>query len=360
LYCAQGERLKTGKTVLLIILVLIVSSHAKTDSLQTTPLDSFPIQKDVFHLKTYEPTRVGYSCADGEGVSLKNSCASNGFMDFFISIEYPFFEFYSDYLNASFNKKLHINSKIQLIPVPLITFSGRFAQYIATRRSSPVVSKSFNPKLLLRWGKPADNYRLEIGYAHESNGQSISDSLAYLRERANDSIQEHENGFPYFSMETDEKLSRGWDFFDANYRLFLHVYRSRFTLFGNYKYFFPVGIIQGSADNKRTWESMGLDIKRQEVDGLFFSVEYKQNVSWYILEFPRKWKRDTPTFGNPRLLLSARTGIKNSFDYNTLRTEVSFDILGFPISLFYQRGYLNDLSMYYHYGSTIGASFILR
>lgn len=352
--------MKIGKTVFLIILVLIVSSNAKTDSLQTIPQDSFPIQKDVFHLKAYEPFRVGYSCADGEGASLKKSCANNGFMDFFISVEYPFFEFYSEYLNSLLNDKLHINSTTQLLPVPVITFSSRFAQYIATRRSSPVVSKSFNPKLLLRWGKPDDNYRLEIGYAHESNGQSISDSLAYFRERAVDSTQEVESGFPYFSMETDEKLSRGWDFFDANYRLFLNVYRSRFTLFGNYKYFFPVGIIQGSADNKRKWEATGLNIKRQEVDGLFFSVEYQYNVVWYILEFPRKWKRDTPTFGNPRLLLSARTGIKNSFDYNTIRTEISFDILGFPISLYYQKGFLNDLSMYYHDGNTIGASFIFR
>jgi len=57
--------------------------------------------------------------------------------------------------------------------VVVIAFTGRFAQYLGTRDSSPVVTKRLNPKLFYRQRTQGRDY-FDIGYNHESNGQSIN------------------------------------------------------------------------------------------------------------------------------------------------------------------------------------------
>lgn len=81
-------------------------------------------QKALPRFGSYEPNLVGYTDDDND----------RSYLDFRVSLKYSLA---CDFQNRTWQ---------YFLPYPYIAFSGRFAQYIGTRDSSPVVGKRFNPE----------------------------------------------------------------------------------------------------------------------------------------------------------------------------------------------------------------------
>src|SRR5437016_1280197 len=143
-------------------------------------------------LQPYEPTTAGYT-KDGRDVP---------FMDLTLSLKCP------------------LLPKNWISPNGLfLAFTGRFGFYWGTRYSSPVVGKSYNPKLIWRYlpsvedrpsafGKSESREYaeyLDFAYAHQSNGQTISTAVQY-----DDAQRVAER--PDFA---NDYISRGWDYLEV-------------------------------------------------------------------------------------------------------------------------------------------------
>jgi len=244
---------------------------------------------------------------------------------------------------------VNVSVKFRLLPVRwtgprnrlFFAMSSRFGFYWNTRPGSPVIGKDYNPKLLWRFlPNPEDGdtheYKqyLDFGYAHESNGQLVHTPAQYSQELLTAPQRDYADNF----------IHRGWDYLELTWKKNYGGYISSYV---DSKYFLPVGLLQGSADEYHSWENNSQGKPRRRVDGLDA-----------VVEFPRA-HIETPVdpaenFGRLSVTLKYQTGYDLPFRYSTVRAEFGFQFLALPGALWVQRGYMSDLAMYYQQVTSYG------
>jgi len=276
--------------------------------------------RPVALLSSDEPNRLGCT---------KDSYERACFLDFTLSMRYPLLY-----------EALDEGHKFDMLP--FFSFTGRMGQYSGSvRHSSPVVTKKFNPKLYFRFytsdtvgqvlgttDSKQDFY--DVGYAHESNGQYV-DSVAVFNSTAasvggTDIAQDY--------------ISRGWDYID--YRRYLHFHAlGTNSLDVDMRYFLSYGLLQKGSEEYFPWEAPRAITRISQVDGIRMKVNREFNVS-----------------GFKGATLSYTTGYRDFARWNTFRAELGFtplsDLLGLPIVLWGQTGYLNNVTQYYRRAWSIG------
>jgi hypothetical protein len=241
-----------------------------------------------------------------------------------------------------------LSAKVRLLPLNwtgtrnrlFLAMSTRFGFYWGTRPGSPVIGKSYNPELFWRFltnphslsassGSPTGRFGdyIDLGYAHESNGQVVHTPQQYQEELA----------LLHDLQYTDNFIHRGWDYVELNWRQ-LHAYDIA-TLFQG-KYFMPDGLLQGQPDEYHAWEDNPQGKPRREVDGLSMQVEYPSAS----VRIP---VNTSVIVSRPNLTLRYATGDSQPFRYSTVRAEFGFQLLSLPLAIWAQRGYMSDLAMYY-------------
>lgn len=202
--------------------------------------------------------------------------------------------------------------------------STRFAQYLGTRESSPVVGKRFNPKLIWRTGK--DEY-IDLAFAHESNGQSIDTEEVF---RVEQEVARFPRGRAEFAR---DYISRGWDYLELAGRR--NVNRlGNMKLDFSLKHFLRQGPLQGEAEDFYPWERDDEVKPRRQVHGLAATGTWRW-TDW-------------------RLRLGYETGYSRPFRHSTVRTEIGTRLAGLTLMAFHQNGHGSDLALYYKRVSTIG------
>lgn len=277
----------------------------------------------ILKLQSYEPTTLGITFDDND-VS---------FMDFKLSQKYPMFH---DGRFDKDNPAWHHG-----LPYLYFAFTGRFGQYIGTRHSSPVVAKRFNPKLFGRYWFNSENDHLDIGYAHESNGQSITTLGAYEQQRAEFASEGQDPDF------ANDAISRGWDYLEATLKKGYRYADTKSYAYLNIKYFLPHGLLQGGAEEYNAWEGRSDGKPRKSVDGVSLLLKSSRDF------------RFGPLIGDKYALIYT-TGYKDMFRYHTLRLEATLKIGDIPVMLWYSDGYNSDLADYYKRVGSYGIALELK
>lgn len=226
---------------------------------------------------------------------------------------------------------------------PYLAFSGRFSQYIGTRDSSPVIARRFNPSLFYRLWSSEDSW-LDIGFAHESNGQRINSPESYARERADYLARREEPDF------ARDGLSRGWDYSFIDWR---HVWTSKLRSQLKLAHYLRKGPLQGQAEEYNLWEDGGTQVRpRRQYDGFSLAVQYDFNRSRCFLGSHFVCFKE--------LEITQQTGYSAMFENNTTTIEFTTDVLGLPIQLWGRTGYNSDLVDYYNYSNSWGIGVELK
>lgn len=288
-------------------------------------------------LTGHEPTRL-MARTDSDDIS-------DYFMDFTVSLKYPLFQ-HSTLLNEAYSTisrgvdRLTGNENGLFIQ-PYLSFTGRFSQYIGSRESAPVVARRFNPALFVRTWSSANSY-LDIGLAHESNGQQIDTEASYQRavQAYLDAGESALNADAY----ARDGISRGWDYSFMEWRKEWDLQlATRLQL----RHYLSDGPMQNGIEEYYTWEDDGYRNRpRQQYDGIRLAFDYDFGGSRCLS-------------GNSficfqRLTLSQETGYSNPFDNNTTTLELTTNFFGLPIQLWTRSGYNSDLVDYYNYSHSWG------
>jgi hypothetical protein len=248
-----------------------------------------------------------------------------------------------------------LSAKIRLLPLNwtgqrnrlFLGMTSRFGFYWGTRPGSPVIGKVYSPELFWRFltnpnaiatksGSPSGQYAdyLDLGYAHDSNGQLVHTALQYQEQLA----------LLHDTQYTDNFIHRGWDYVELNWRqLYPHDVA---TLFQG-KYFMPNGLLQGAPDEYHTWEDNPQGKPRHDVDGMALQVEYPSSS----VRIP---VNTSAIVSRPSIAIRYLTGESQPLRYSTVRAELGFQILSLPLALWAQRGYMSDLAMYYQWVQSYG------
>jgi hypothetical protein len=249
----------------------------------------------------------------------------------------------------------------------------RFGFYWGTREGSPVVGKSYNPKLLWRHvlnegltdsntpdsdgakkatggerangGSSLEYTRyLDFAYAHESNGQLIHTQAQYI------ATQMATNQSQY----TNDSIHRGWDYLEVTWKdTWKPLSDNSITTYVDGKYFLPVGLLQGDEDQYHNWENNPQGKSRDEVDGLSLAVRYQAyGMNAPILE--------TEALSHLDVQLKYGTGYHSPFSHSTVRAELGFEFYTLPLAVWVQDGYMSDLAMYYDHVKAAGIELRIR
>ena len=268
-------------------------------------------------LCSYEPTTFGYTW-DSDDV---------GFMDFKISVRYQLFP-------ESITKGLnHVAEGLGSQYGLYIAFTGRFGQYIGTRDSAPVIAKRFNPKVFMRrWTDVEHNGYLDLGYGHESNGQSVHTPGQYAQAQAAAERIDFAN----------DQLSRGWDYLELVWKKASYAAPKGLSSYMTLKYFLPDGLLQGKPEEYNGLENSPEGKPRSEVNGVAGLVKYQRPTEkWWILQ-------------DFKAAAGYETGYHKMFRYNTYRLELGTKVNQLPMNVWYQTGYGSDLAQYYKKVSSKG------
>lgn len=314
---------------LIIILVLFpfcLSAQIATSGLPAVKSnvieDTIKNNSQILYLESFEYNTVSYT----------NDSDDEGFMDFTISQRYPlrFIEYLYPFISGQqYNITTSgdtINHRINPYYFSLhFAFTGRFAQYIGSRDSGPVIGKRFNPFLFIEYSHPdRPNSKYRFGYGHESNGQSINDSTTFLSAAYNN--EENIN-------ETIDYISRGWDYWSASATICFLPESENIVLFTDLslRYYLKKGILQGGNEEYRTWERdwSGRNLQRNDVSGISIAAECVIDKALVN-----------------KIRVSAETGIKNTLRYNSIRAQISINQALFPLYLSYANGYNGDLAQF--------------
>ena len=291
-------------------------------------------------LQSFEPNTVGIT-SDSNDVP---------FLDLKMSLEYPLF-----HKGMDCGKKRGKWGK--WVPYFYMAGTVRFAQYSDDdRHSSPVIGKRFNPMVFGRYwfgelrrekkrkkGKYYYGYErkasVDIGYAHESNGQKVDTEAEYLALKASNP----EN--PDFA---NDFLSRGWDYIFFAPKLHRVFNDDKWSSYGIIKYFPNRSFPQGKNEEYNVWENAraGENFKRRIVDGMTFSLTHKTKWLDLVWCFPFFCK----TTG------SYTTGYARPLKYSTVRIETVAKFNNLPFMLWWANGYNSDLTDYFRRVNSFGVA----
>ena len=272
-----------------------------------------PLSRRTIPLLTSdEPNRIGWT---------RDVYEKQGFLDFTLSMRYPI-------LFETFCEGYRYNM------LPFFAFTGRAGQYF-DRHSSPVVSKRFNPRFFLRFYEPthASDKKLwrddngldyfDVGYGHESDGQSVDTQALYDAAVA-------AYGSPLIAQ---DYISRGWDYVGYTRHLQMHSHGLD-SVDLDLRYFLAQGLLQKGIEEYHAWEAPSNITRISQVDGLRLRFNFG---------FLRDW------FNGANLLLM--TGYRDLGRHPTLRAEAGFTplsrFLGVPVVVWWQNGYRSNVAQFY-------------
>lgn len=297
-------------------------------------------------IEGYEPNYLGYTWQEDD-VS---------FIDIGISLKYPLLpDHFARWRGCARSGQMDLKCAGRYRAY--LTFTGRSGFYAFSRDSGPVIAKTFNPKLLLRYTPDIEDVRefqsstrgvqkeysnyVDLAYAHESNGQSIDTPEEYFVER-------RQSDDPRFAL---DKISRGWDYVQvvAKHSILTDT-GHRVATFLDLKYFLPDGVFQGTPEEYHTWENDPDAKRRRAVNGVATTVEYELSTKLCCGRDDDRRK----VFTDPRVLLKYETGYDPLLKYTTVRVELGVTFIELPISIWYQNGYNNSLARYYEKSSAVG------
>lgn len=294
----------------LMVLLSVVPCLAADDNTKNAE----PREQHPPLLVSDEPNTLGVAEDGYEGVP---------YMDFNLSVRYP----------LRYVSRISDREDMTGLVMPYFSFSGRMSQYF-NRRSAPVVTKRFNPKLMFRTygSSPADKRvwaddnafdYYDFGYAHESNGQYVNSPSAFNAVAAN---------FGSTDIAQDY-IHRGWDYLD--YRRHLHFNRDRIgVLDAEFKYFLNHGLAQRDITEIYSWETPRSITHISQVDGIRVRAGIELNAQWF-----------------KNASISWITGYRDIARYNTFRVESTFTplsaYLGLPVVIWWQTGYDNNVARFY-------------
>ena len=330
------------KLRVLILLCLLLPAMANAED---QAKEGGEPEKPEVLLESYEANKIGFTFDENDV----------GYMDFTLSLKYPIVISKNNVIDAKAKDPGFFTK--YLLPVPYLAFTGRFGQYLLTRDSSPVIGKRFNPKVFLRFFKsnPQSSY-LDIGYAHESNGQRIHSAGSYQDLRA-DFASEGED--PEFA---NDYISRGWDYWEMHWFKRFNG-EEDFSSEISLKYFIEDGYLQGEMEEFNSWENSREGRQRKEVDGIMVKLSFKKPtrdipkpIRMVVKYIPEKFKKVIkyiPDFlyslpigyGGSSVIYT--TGYKDAFSNNTIRGEVLLRFGDLPIQFWISEGYNSDLIDYY-------------
>lgn len=237
-----------------------------------------------------------------------------------------------------------------------LAFTGRFGFYWGGRESSPVIGKRFNPKLLWQhaftWhisegdgfiprlsitpfgdakAEPANT--IELGYAHESNGQPINTLEQFRNAQASALETDHNAEF------ARDYISRGWDYIGLNTKMSAIDSEARGQLAGylRLRYFLPYGVFQGKAEEVRDWEGVADAKHRRAVNGIEWMAKYQ----WHA------HPQADSVLGDMKVAAGIETGYDPLFRYGTVRVEAGMQVWQLPVTVWWRSGYGSDLAQYY-------------
>ncbi|MES2764923.1 MAG: hypothetical protein V4642_03590 [Bacteroidota bacterium] len=338
----------------IIVSIILQSNYAFTQDTQELKLES------------YESSYVGITDDNDDEL----------FMDFKVSVKYPIpFDglIFNDYLINPFWLADRFNIIIDTIQYKdtlyehkyifdhksFFAFTGRFGQYINTRESAPVVGKRFNPYFFenFKWtetlidregyikGDNSDEDRkflrsinntvfsLGFGYAHESNGMDIIDSIAYCNRyldiQRNDSTANAQE-------EVNDYISRGWDYVgvDLEFHKMLDT-TLYYSIKSQMKFFLNDGKFQGLKEEYNSWEKSQRDYnERGDVNGFNLSFNLSKKFKWAV-------------FSDFYAGVNIESGI-----YNWIKPELSphaeigVSIFEVPVIVWGEYGYRSDLAQF--------------
>jgi len=313
-----------------------LTRHFNCGEKHITPIlalvNELPVDEKVKHaallpkramLTSYEPNIMSTRMDDNDINAM--------YLDFKVSLKYPVFH---DGYFSDGNDPLNL----------YLAFSGRLSQYIETDISSPVVGRRFNPKLFSRYVFGDGDDYVDIGYNHESNGQSIvsPEGLA----------QKQQELGPTYDILAREFISRGWDYWSVDVKKTFFDKNSRYgelSTYLNLHYYVSNGILQGKPEEYNTWEDGGMVEKpRSEYDGITFLARW---------DFPRDFcMSELLILHNIDLFEGAcaqkiawqhKTGYDKPFENTSNLLELTVDLWGLPVMFWGQTGYNNDFVDYY-------------
>jgi hypothetical protein len=299
------------------------------------------VQKDVADpceeavIEGYEPNPFGYT----------KQANDVGFVDFTLSIKAQLFRDWicrrSDGMHRLY-----------------FTFTGRFGFYVRTRYSSPVIAKNYNPKLVWRLipnteattaatvhgNKTIREYSgyIELGYAHDSNGQSI-DTLQEFE------VQASQVGSTAAAL---DYVSRGWDYVQVTGKKSFSADRlgqAVVSVYPDLKFFLRHGLFQGVPEEYHGWEQDTALRPRHAFDGLSAAVEYRPFAG-----LSGQDSRAAVPKSSLRMELKYTTGYDPVARYDTIRGELGINVFGLPITTWAQDGYMNGLARYYKKTRALG------
>lgn len=321
--CARRNLLANGQRTTcrpFFALVVLIGTFCARVSNAVDPA-STQHQDDL--LQPYEPITAGYT-KDSDDVS---------YTDLTLSIKFPL-------LPPQWTKPDGL----------FLAFTGRFGFYWGTRDSSPVIGKSYNPKLIWRYIPNKEETKtstlaqgssedfagyFDFAYAHQSNGQTISTASQY--EEA-----QHNAERPQFA---NEYISRGWDYLEVVWKR-SYGSNSPLSSYLDLRYFLPKGLLQGRPEEYNTFEADPQGKPRKAVDGITGLLEYQTHWT------PAVGKIGLPN--NPSFWLKYQTGYRSPFKYSTVRAEAGAYVLQLPIVIWAQRGYMSDLANYFRKTTSYG------
>lgn len=343
------------------------SNHVGADDSGPPTQTKTPTQAEIARSKdntqvlgfvhAYEPLKFGLTQDEGD----------EPFLDFSLSLMFPLYGDYAD--GATKLQDLSWGPYLKKHVAVFLSGTIRGGQYITAkfldargRPSAPVVEKRFNPQLFARLWLPGEglespNRFVDLIYGHESNGQSIANSVLYNRQR--DIYRELEIGgrdpltlTPAELEDVDTRatiaardtISRGWDYLGVNASWSWK--QERYVGSMKIRDYLPGGLLQQGAEQSYDWEGFGPTRPRRQYDGLTlqFTVFHRQ-----LGEFgPVKFRRTT---------LSYMTGVSRPTRYNTVEADVGVTICRWPLSFWYRWGYNSNLTNYYRRMDSMGIGF---
>jgi len=264
---------------------------------------------------------------------------------------------------------VNLSLKVRLLPLkytparfhPYFAMSTLFGFYWGSRPNSPVIGKSYNPLLLIRFlpnqrripsPKGADSsesrnveqaeYIDFIPYAHQSNGNLIHTQQEYETQLASLKVPSYTNDF----------IHRGWDYVGIIWKKSWFPDGPASSDIATYvggSYFLPRGFLQGPADEYHSWENNPEGKPRKAVDGLMFMVEYPSRFAHFVIDDPcaQLATGEPCVLSRPNITIRYLTGYDTPFAHSTVRAELGFQFFSLPLALWAQHGYMSSLAMYY-------------
>jgi hypothetical protein len=307
-----------------VLLVIAFSDLlAQKNTTLTSASDSSKKAKfKLLELRSFEDNIAGYTFESDD----------KPFVDVTLSLRTRIFPF--DYL-VNFLPKIY-RPDLSLH----FAFTGRFAQYVGTRHSNPVVEKRFNPYMFLEFRpfKKYSNLLMQTGYGHESNGQSIDDSATFYITAM----------LPYNNInETKDKISRGWDYVGTAVKMDIYPKKHAQLIYEmeiGMRYFLDRGFLQNGKEEYHTWERdwYGAKYTRNNVAGISASFTCFVDSSFIN-----------------KMRVTFETGISRPFTASTIKILLGFRIGNFPVSFSYRYGYNGDFAQYGKSTSSIGIESLL-